>query len=148
MSRREDSLRCGFTHAAGLGGKRFIDFIEPYPCVIAFVPKHGSKRTPPCIEHGLRLLSLCKGGSVHIANEDRTVGSHQAGAELMQKIFPAVRDLGVKRPGTWFLSRSLRASKLRLQVAVEAFGLDRRQSCVAKGRELSQAQVNAEARNR
>ncbi len=177
MSRREDSLSCidvtimdrsahtalpssdsktlpafragaAFTHAAGLGGKRFIDFIEPYPCVIAFIPKHGSKRTPPCIEHGLRLLGLCKGGCVHIADEDRTVGFRQAGAELMQKIFPPIRDLGVNRPGTCFFSRSLRARKLRLQVAVEAFGLDRRQTCIAKDRELSQAQVNADARNR
>jgi len=61
------------THAAGLGGKRFIDFIEPHPCVSAFVPKHGSKRTPPRIEHGLRLPSLCKGGSVHVANESRSL---------------------------------------------------------------------------
>jgi hypothetical protein len=41
-----------FTRAAGLGGKRLIDFIEPHACVIAFVPKHGSKRTPSRIEHG------------------------------------------------------------------------------------------------
>jgi len=33
------------THAAGPGGKRFIDFIEPHACVSALVPKHGSKRT-------------------------------------------------------------------------------------------------------
>jgi hypothetical protein len=60
------------THAAGLGGKRFIDFIEPHACVSALVPKHGSKRTPPRIEHGLRLSSLCKGGSIHVANEEVT----------------------------------------------------------------------------
>jgi hypothetical protein len=136
------------THAAGLGGKRFIDFIEPHPCVSAFIPKHGSKRTPPRIEHGLRLMSLCKGRGIYIADNDRTVGFHQAGAELVQKILPPVRDLGVNRPSAMPLSRPLRLSKLRLQVAVEAFGLDRWQTCVAKGRELSQAQVNAEARNR
>src|SRR5208283_3644672 len=32
-----------FTHAAGLGGKRFIDFREPHACVSAFVQQHGSK---------------------------------------------------------------------------------------------------------
>jgi len=177
MSRREDDLSCidvtimdrsahtalpfpysktfpafragaAVTHAAGLGGKRFIDFIEPHPCVSALVPKHGSKRTPPRIEHGLRLPSLCQGRCIYIADNDRTVGSHQVGAELVQKIFPPVHDLGVNRPGPWFLSRSLRLSQLRLQVAVELLGLDRCQTCVAKGRELSQAKVNAEARNR
>ena len=136
------------THAAGLGRKRFIDFIEPYACVSAFIPKHGSKRTPSRIENGLCLLSLCKGGGVHVADEYRTVGFHQTCAELVQKIFPPILDLCVNRPGTRLLTRPLRSIKLGFQTAVEALGLDRRQSCVAKGRELSQAQINAYARNR
>jgi hypothetical protein len=160
MSRREDDLSCidvtimdrsahtalpspysktfpafragaAFTHAAGLGGKRFIDFIEPHPCVIAFVPKHGSKRTPPRIEHRLRLMSLCKGSRIYIADNDRTVGFHKAGAEIVQKIFPPVRDLRVNRPGAMSLPCPLRSSKRRLQVTVEALGLDRVQTCFA-----------------
>jgi hypothetical protein len=177
MSRREDILSCidvtimdrfartalpsayskifpafgagaAITHAAGLGGKRFIDFIEPHSCVIAFVPKHGSKRTPPRIEHGLRVSSLCKGASVHIADKNRTVVSDQSGAELMQEVLPAVRNLGVNRTGTGFLARPLCSSKLGLEVAIESLGLNRRHVHVAKGRELSQAEVNADARNR
>src|SRR5471030_3370353 len=34
------------THAAGLGGKRFIDFIKPHACVSALVLQHGSKCAP------------------------------------------------------------------------------------------------------
>ncbi len=177
MSRREDILSCidvtimdrsartalpssyskifpasgagaAITHAADLGGKRFIDFIEPHSCVIAFVPKHGSKRTPPRIEHGLRLLSLCEGASVHIADKNRTVVSDQSGAEFMQEVLAAVRDLGVNRPGTWFVARPLCSSKLGLRVAIESLGLNRWHVHVAKGRELPQAEVNADARNR
>ncbi len=88
------------THAAGLGGKGFIDFIEPHACVSAFVPKHGSKRTPPRIEHRLRLSSLCKSRGVDVTDKDRTVDSRQTGAELVQEILPPVCDLGVNRPGT------------------------------------------------
>jgi hypothetical protein len=47
-----------FTLATGLGGKRFVDFFEPHACVIAFIPKHGSERTPPCIRNRLRLSGL------------------------------------------------------------------------------------------
>ena len=64
----------GVTHAAGLGGKRFVDFFEPHACVIALVLQHGSKCAPPRIEHRLRLRSLCKGRGIHVADEDRTVG--------------------------------------------------------------------------
>jgi len=42
-----------FTLAAGLGGKRFIDFLKPHACVSAFVQQHGSKCTPTGIEHRL-----------------------------------------------------------------------------------------------
>jgi hypothetical protein len=47
------ALRAGaaFTLATGLGGKRFIDFIEPHACVSALVPKqvqytNGTELTP------------------------------------------------------------------------------------------------------
>jgi hypothetical protein len=48
------------THAAGLGGKRFIDFGIPHACVSAFILQHGSKGTPARIEHRLGLSGLCK----------------------------------------------------------------------------------------
>jgi hypothetical protein len=41
------------TPAAGLGGKRFIEFIKPHACVIALVQQHGSEFTPTRIEHRL-----------------------------------------------------------------------------------------------
>jgi hypothetical protein len=136
------------THAAGPGRKRFIDFIEPHTCVSALIPKHGWKRTPPRIEHGFCLFSLCKGRSIHIADKNCTVSLHQARAELLQKIFPPVRDPGVNRPGAISLSRPLSFSKPRLQVAIEALGFDRIHVHIAKGRELSQTKINADARNR
>src|SRR5258707_6549955 len=70
------------THAAGLGGKRFVDFIKPHACVIALVQQHGSECTPSGIEHRLRLSSLSKSRGIHVADEDRTVGFHHPGAEL------------------------------------------------------------------
>jgi hypothetical protein len=62
------------TPAAGLGGKRFIDFIKPHACVYALVQQHRSECTPTRIEHRLGQSSLCKSGGIHVANEDRTVG--------------------------------------------------------------------------
>ena len=115
------TLRAGaaFTLATGLGEKRFVDFFEPHACVIAFIPEHGSKRTPPCIQNRLRLSGLGEGGGIHVADEDRTVALDQPGAQFVQEIFPPIRDLGVNRSGTGSLSRSLRAGQLRLQIAVE-----------------------------
>jgi hypothetical protein len=46
------------THAAGLGGKRFIDFRKPHACVSALVQQHGSKCAPARIEHRLGLSGL------------------------------------------------------------------------------------------
>jgi hypothetical protein len=46
------------TPAAGLGGKRFIDFGKPHACVSAFVQQHGSKCAPARIEHRLGQLGL------------------------------------------------------------------------------------------
>jgi hypothetical protein len=81
------------TPAAGLGGKRFIDFIKPHACVSAFVQQHGSECTPIRIEHGLCQSSPCERGGIHVANEDRTVGLDQTGAQFMQEIFAPIRDL-------------------------------------------------------
>src|SRR6202023_4210396 len=67
-----------FTHAAVLGGKRFIDFIEPHACVSAFVQQHGSKCTPARIEHRLGLSGLSQRGGIHVANEQSPVGLDQA----------------------------------------------------------------------
>src|SRR5258708_35526470 len=47
------------THAAGLGGKRFIDFIKPHACVIALVQQPGSKCAPARILHQLGLSERC-----------------------------------------------------------------------------------------
>jgi hypothetical protein len=136
------------THAAGLGGKRFIDFCEPHACVIAFIPKHGSERTPTRIQDGLRLSGLGEGGGIHIADEDCTIAFDQPGAQFVQEILPAIRDLGVNRSRAKCVSRALRAGQLRLQVTVEPLGIERRQLRVTEGREALQAQVDSEARHR
>jgi hypothetical protein len=136
------------THAAGLGGKRFLNFCEPHACVIALVSKHGSKRTPSSIQHRLGLSSLGEGGGIHVANKDRTAAFDQPCGQFMQEVFAAIRDLGVKRPSTGSLSRPLRAGQPRLQVTVEPLGIKWRQLGFTKGRELLQAQVNSNARHR
>jgi len=105
------------THAAGLGGKRFIDFIEPHPCVSAFVPKHGSKRTPPRIEHGLRLPSLCKGGSVHVANESRSLSRGHTDIQI-----PASREVDL--PGAVANGPDLEGNPPQRAPHAAAFALD------------------------
>jgi hypothetical protein len=109
------TLRAGapVTHATGLGGKRFLDFCEPHACVIAFVPKHGSKRTPPCIQNGHRLSGLGESGGIHVADEDRTLVLGELGAQVVQEVFASIRDLRVNRSGTASLARPLRASQLQ-----------------------------------
>src|SRR5450432_926109 len=99
-----------FTLAAGLGGKRFVDFLKPHACVSAFVRQHGSERTPPRIEHRLGQSGLCQSGGIHVANEDSTVALHQAGAQFVQEISSPIRDLGVNRSGSVSMPRALGAS--------------------------------------
>jgi hypothetical protein len=63
------ALRAGaaVTHATGLGGKRFVDFLEPHACVSAFIRQHGSERAPPRIEHRLGLyLARNRGALIHL----------------------------------------------------------------------------------
>src|ERR1700722_1444902 len=88
------------TPAAGLGGKRFIDFIKPHACVSALVQQHGSECTPTGIEHRLGHSGLCESRGIHVADGDSTVGLDQTGAQFMQEIFAPIRDLGVNRSGS------------------------------------------------
>src|SRR6202171_6529101 len=111
-----------FTHAAVLGGKRFIDFIEPHACVIAFVQQHGSKCAPARIEHRLGQSGLCESRGIHVADDDSTVGLDQAGTQFVQEIFSAIRDLGVNRSGSVSMTGALCAGEDGFQVAVKALG--------------------------
>jgi hypothetical protein len=135
------------THAAGLGGKRFVDFLEPHACVSAFVQQHGSECAPSRVEHRLRLSSLRQCGGIHVTDEEGTVACHQPGAEFVQKISSAVSDLGVNRPGALSLARTLRACQGGFQVAVKTLGIDRRHT-IAERRETFQSQINAQTRDR
>jgi hypothetical protein len=136
------------THAAGLGGKCFIDYLEPHACVIAFVRQHGSERTPSRIEHRLRQSGLCQRGGVHVANEDSTVALHQAGAQFMQEIFSPICDLGVNRSGSVSMPGALCAGEGGFQVAVKALGLDRPQSLITERGKRPQPQIDAQTRDR
>ncbi len=144
------ALRAGaaVTHAAGLGGKHFVDFLEPHACVIALITEHGSKCTPPRIEHRLSLSSLSQSRGIHIANEDCTVTSHEAGAQLVQEIFPPIAHFGVNRPGTVSFVRPLRAAQGGFKVAVKSLSVHRRHAHVTEGRQSLQSQINSQARNR
>src|SRR5258708_6455383 len=136
------------THAAGLGGKRFIDFLEPHACVSAFIQQHGSECAPSRVEHRLRLSSLRQRGGIHVADEEGTVACHQAGAEFVQKISSAVSDLGVNRPSAVSLARTLRACQGGFQVAVKTLGLDRWQSLITERGKGPQPQIDAQTRDR
>src|SRR5258708_12348605 len=114
------------THAAGLGGKRFIDFLEPRACVSAFVQQHGSECAPARIEHRLRLSGLCERGGIHVADKESTVGLDQAGAQVVQEIFSAIPDLGVNRPSARSLPRPLPPCPARVQVPVKTLRIDPR----------------------
>lgn len=135
------------THAAGLGGKRFIDLRKPHACVSALILQHGSKRAPSGVEHRLGLSGLGESGGIHVADKEGTVGLYQAGAQLVQEIFSPIGDLGLNGSGPLGLPGALRAGQSRLQVAVETFRIDRR-AIITEGRKALQSQINAQARDR
>src|SRR5712671_7991536 len=137
-----------FTHAAGLGGKRFIDFRKPHACVSAFVQQHGSECAPARIEHRLGLSGLCERGGIHVADKESTVGLDQAGAQIVQEIFSPIRDLRVNRSGSVSMTGALCADQDGFQVAVKALGLDRRYRLITERGKSLQPQIDAQARHR
>jgi hypothetical protein len=136
------------THAARLGGKRFIDFCEPHACVSAFILQHGSKCTPARIEHRLSHSGLSKSGGIDVTDEDRTVGIDQPSAEFMQEIFSPIRDLGMNRPGAVSMAGTLRGGQCRFQVAIKALSFDRLQSLITERGKGLQPEIDAHARHR
>src|SRR6266404_4855415 len=98
-----------FTHAAGLGGKRFIDLLEPHACVSAFIQQHGSECAPARIEHRLGQSGLSQSGGIHVADEQSTVGLDQAGAQFVQEILSPICDLGMNRSRSVSMAGALRA---------------------------------------
>src|ERR1700732_178845 len=62
------------THAAVLGGKRFIDLIKPHACVSALILQYGSKCAPTGIEYRLGQAGLSQRRGIHVADESRTAG--------------------------------------------------------------------------
>src|SRR5258708_23592910 len=136
------------THAAGLGGKRFIDFIKPHACVRALVQQHGSKCAPARIEHRLGQSGLSQSGGIYVADEDSTVGLDQVGAQFVQEIFAPIRDLGVNRSGSVSMAGALGDSQRGFQVAVKALSLDWRQSLMTEGCKSLQSQIDSQTRDR
>jgi hypothetical protein len=136
------------THAAGLGGKRFIDFIKPHACVSALILQHGSKCAPARIEHRLSVSGLGERGGIHVADEHSPVGLHQAGTELMQEISSPIRDLGMNRSGSLSMAGTLCAGQERFQVAIKALSLDRRNRLIRERGKGPQSQIDAQTRYR
>src|SRR5271168_1194267 len=131
------------THAAGLGGKRFIDFRKPHACVSAFILQHGSKCAPAGIEYRLGQSGLGERGGIHVADEQSPVGLDQAGTQLMQEIFSPIRDLGMNRSGSVSMAGALCAGQIRFQVAVKTLGLNRRQSLITERGKSLQPQIDS-----
>jgi hypothetical protein len=92
--------------------------------------------------------SLCERGGIHVANEDRTVGFDQVGAQFMQEVFAPIRDLGVNRSGSVSMAGALVAGQGRFQVAIKALRLDRWQRLIREGGKSSQPQIDAQTRDR
>jgi hypothetical protein len=136
------------THAAGLGGKRFIDFGKPHACVSAFVQQHGSKCAPTGIEHRLGLSGLGQRRGIYVANEESPVGLDQTGAQFVQEIFSPIRDLRVNRSGSVLMASALCDGQRGFQVAVKTFGLDWWQRLITESCKGPQAQIDSQARNR
>src|SRR5258708_28933831 len=136
------------THAAVLGGKRFIDFCKPHACVSALVLLHGSKCAPTGIERRLGRSGLCQSGRIHVADGDGTVGLDHAGAEFVQEIFSPIRDLGVNGSGSVSMTGALRAGQGRFQVAVKALSLNRRNRFISERCKSLQPQIDSQARDR
>jgi hypothetical protein len=137
-----------FTPAAGLGGKRFIDFIKPHACVSALVLQHGSECTPTGIEHRLGQSGPCQRRGIHVADGDSTVGLDQAGAQFMQEIFSPIRDFCVNRSGSVSVPGALCTGQGGFQVAVKALGLDRWQRLISESSKGPQPQIDAQTRDR
>jgi hypothetical protein len=144
------ALRAGaaFTHAAGLGGKCFIDFREPHACVSAFVQQHGSKCAPARVEHRFGQSGLSQCGGIHVADEQGTVGLDQAGAQFVQEIFSSIRDLGMNRSRSISMAGALCANQDRFQVVVKTLGVDRRQRVITEGCKSLQPQIDSQTRDR
>jgi len=143
------ALRAGaaFTHAAGLGGKRFIDLREPHACVSALVQQHGSEGAPSGIEHRLSLSGLGESGGIHVADEDSTVGLDQAGAQFVKGIFSPIGDFGLNCSEPLRFPGALRARQGGLEVAVTTSGIDRRPT-ITERRKALQPQIYPDARDR
>ena len=125
----------------GYGGIRFIDFLEQYARVIAFILEHCSERCPSGIKHGFRHACFCQTGSVHVTNEDRTISGNQIGAEFVQKIFPAIGNLRMDRLDAGFFVGALRRRQLDFRTAIQAPGFDL--GTVRHGCKIFQAKVDA-----
>src|SRR6476661_2823503 len=108
----------------GYGGIRFVDFLEQHARRNRLVLKHCSEHRPACIQDGFRHLGFRKAGSVHVANEDRTILFDEPGAEFVQEVFPAVRYLCVDCLHTLFLVCPLRDGECLLCTAIDALRFD------------------------
>jgi hypothetical protein len=133
------------THAAGLGRVGFIDLLEPYPRVIAFVPEHGPQRAPTGIEHRLSVSASSQRGNVDIADKDGCISCpRQPGCALMQVVPPAIGNSGVDGAHAIDSAGALRASEGRLEVAIEPRPFNVLERRVRKGGQLLDPQVDAE----
>ena len=137
-----------FTHAAGLGGKRFIDFRKPHACVSAFVLQHGSKCAPARVEHRFGLSGLRQRGGIYVSDEQSTVGLDQAGAQFVQKIFSAIRDFGMNRSRSVSMAGALRASQDGFHVVVKVRGVDRGRRGITERCKRLQPKIDPQTRDR
>lgn len=105
------------TAATGLGGIRFVAFLEPGACVIALVPQHVSECAPAGVQNRFGSIGLGQGRGIHVANEDSPIALHELGAEFFGENPCAERQSsrGSLSPGLFLFARCAIASLVSAQ---------------------------------
>lgn len=131
---------------AGLGCIALVHFFKPRAMLNSLVRQLSSEGRPPSIKNRLSHGGLGKSGGVHVANRNVIKLSHDAGAELVEKVMPSGSVLCVNSLFSPFLVRTLGHGQGLFCASVYALSLDFLPS--GKRGEFFQAEINANAPHR
>ena len=130
----------GAAIGAGLGRKRFVHFFKPRAMLNSLVRQLSSEGRPASIKNGLRHTGLGKSGGIHVAYRNVIKLTHDAGAEFVVKIVPAIGNLRVNRLHPFLFIRPLRHGQSLLSASVNVLRLNLFAS--GQGGEVFQSKVN------
>ena len=118
-------------------------FFKPRAMLNSLVRELTSEGRPPGIKNGFRHGGPDQSGGAHGAYRDVIKLAHDAGAELVVKVVPAIRNLSVYRFGAALLARPLRDGQGLFSAPVDSLSLNL--FARGQGSEVFEAQVNANA---